>query len=263
MRFSFAALALTAVILAAPAQAETVRDPVVSIDTCAAPPSTPDSLVMTIEAAPAIQFAGVSEVKAADSPFLNKLAPLMILPFLFAGSVKTVIADKDGYPALATSDRGNLNQLIRDFYHWTQNRIIAATAATYPLCATGTTASKVKTTNATVVLNNGVVNAVAATDDAWTLTGANLATGKTRKYLLCVSAADAFTVIASDDQATAADCRFGQRPADGIAVLGILQVTNNSGADFVPGTTLLSAVTPTYLDGSTDLAFLSSVVLPN
>ena len=127
--------------------------------------------------------------------------------------------------------------------------------------ATGTTTSKVKVAQATVCLNNGVVNAVGITDDAWTLTGANLATGYSRKYLLLVDAADAFTVQASDDKASAADCRFSSRPADGKCILGILTVTNASGADFVPGTTLLGAagITATYIDGFSDLPYLSKV----
>lgn len=256
-RLSLAALAI-AVTLVACASAQDHPAPV-------------SAEVMTIEAAPS--YATVPANYTVDTTThapvsapldaLEILGPLSLLAF--AGAVKTVVADKDGYPALATSDRGNLNQLIRDFYHWSQNRIIAATAATYPVVAIGTDTTKVKTTNATVLLNNGVVNALAATDNFWTLTGDDLATGKSRKYLLCVDAADAASVIASDDQASADDCRFSIRPADGVAVVGLLQIDNASGAAFVPGTTGLDAagITDTYLDGSTDLAFLSKVVLPN
>lgn len=117
--------------------------------------------------------------------------------------------------------------------------------------AIATTASKVKTAVAVQFLVNGVYTKLAISDNFWTLTGANLADGYTRKYLLLVDGAGAASVLASDDRLTAAaaQCVFPAIPA-GKVCLGVLQV-DTSGAAFVPGTTLLSAgtVTDTYTDG--------------
>lgn len=143
------------------------------------------------------------------------------------------------------------NQAVRDLNYLLLNRIIAATAATYPVCAMAGTKSKAKTTNATVVLNAGVVNAVGATDNAWTLTGGVLAVSKFRKYLLLVDAADAFTVQASSDAAAAADCLFGGLPANGLTILGVLTVATDATHTFTPATTLLddAGITATFIDG--------------
>lgn len=177
-------------------------------------------------------------------------------------AVKTTSADKDSLPA-RDSVRQQLNKKIADFYYFMLNGVISTTIATLPLCARATTASKAKTTNATVTKHSGVANAVAATDNAWTLTGANLAAGFFRRYLLLVDAADAFTVLASTDAATAAACTWPALPADGLAIVGILTIANTTNP-FIPGTTLLSAagVTDTYIDGYDDSVFTSAQVTP-
>ncbi len=118
--------------------------------------------------------------------------------------------------------------------------------------AIASTASKVKLAAAIDYLVDGVLTTKGITDDFWTLTGANLAAGYTRKYLLLIDASGAATVLASDDRLTAqaAACVFPAVPA-GKSVVGMLQV-DTGGAAFVPGTTLLSAgtVTDTYTDGA-------------
>jgi hypothetical protein len=175
-------------------------------------------------------------------------------------AIKTITADHDSRPARDTI-RIQLNALIRAFYYFLLNGLISTTTATLPACARATTASKVKTTNATVTQHSGVANAVAASDNAWTLTGANLAAGFFRRYLLIVDAADAFTVQASSDAATKAACTWSGLPGDGFAILGILTIQNTTNP-FVPGTTLLSAagVTDTYIDGIDDSIIPVSVV---
>lgn len=158
--------------------------------------------------------------------------------------------------------RVQLNNLIRDFAYHRANGLSPAAILT-PIVARGTTASKVKTTQATHTIHSGVQVAAAAVDDAWTLTGGTLAAGFVRRYLLLRSAGGVFTVLASDDQTTAAACRWAQRPADGLAIMGILTVANATNP-FVPGTTLLSAtgVTDTYQDGVDANVFAASIVQP-
>lgn len=175
-------------------------------------------------------------------------------------AVKTAAADHNSKPA-RDSVRQQLNRLISCFYYFLMNGVLSTTVATLPLVATATVTSKVKTTNATVLKNSGVANAVAATDNAWTLTGTTFAAGLFRRYLLLVDAADAFTVQASSDAATAALCLWNNLPADGLAIAGILTIQNATNP-FIPGTTLLGAagVTATYIDGYDDSVILASLV---
>lgn len=148
--------------------------------------------------------------------------------------------------------RQQYNLLAKAHTYFSLNRIISATAATYPVVDIGGTATKVKTTNATVLLTAGAVNALAATDNFWTLTGGVLAASSWRRYLLLVDAADAATVLASDDSTvSAAACRWHTLPDNGYTIVGILTVATNSSTTFTPDSTNLSAagVTDTYVDG--------------
>lgn len=162
-----------------------------------------------------------------------------------------------GSPSGTLTIEQNRQRLLQ--YFRTRNGVISTTVAALPAVARGTTASKVKTTNATVTKHAGVQgNAVGATDDAWTLTGAAIvnASGANQfvRYLLLVSSADAFTVQRSSVAATAAACAFDNLPADGLAIAGILTVQITNGTTFTPGATLLSAagITDTYIDGDCD-----------
>jgi hypothetical protein len=155
------------------------------------------------------------------------------------------------YPALDTV-RQQYNRLASAFTYFSLNGVASTTVATAPVCDIGTTATKVKTTNATVLRNSGALNALAASDDFWTLTGGVLAVSSFRRYLLLCDASDVATVLASDDVTTAAaDCRWTTQPANGLAIVGVLTVATNGSTTFTPGTTNLSAagVTDTYIDG--------------
>lgn len=152
--------------------------------------------------------------------------------------------------------RDTVRQEYNKLAAWTSyiglNGVASTTVATAPVCDIATTATKVKTTNATVLRNAGALNALAASDDFWTLTGGVLAVSSFRRYLLLCDASDVATVLASDDVTTAAaDCRWTTQPANGQAIVGIVTVATNGSTTFTPGTTNLSAagITDTYIDG--------------
>jgi hypothetical protein len=119
------------------------------------------------------------------------------------------------------------------------------------------------------------MKSLTATDDLWTLTGANLAAGSVRRYLMLWDGASATTVVsvlASNDQVVAsyassaaalAACRFPKLPPAGTVIVGIISIVNLTNA-FIPATTALTAtgVTTTYLDGLDDSVFLSQQVTP-
>lgn len=115
--------------------------------------------------------------------------------------------------------------------------------------AIGTTASKVRTTATATYLSDGIFKSKAATDDFWTLSGTTVTDGNFQKYLLCIDANGAASIVEGTQGASAGAVVLPAWPASK-TVLGILQV-QTVGADFVPGTTLLSAaeVTDTYFDG--------------
>lgn len=173
----------------------------------------------------------------------------------------SVAQDKSSYFS-TDSVRANLNALVADFAYFILNGVRSATVATMPVCARATTASKVKTTNATVLNESGAAVALAATDNYWTLTGGNLAAGFARRYLLLDTAGVA-SVLASADAATAAACRWASRPANGSAIVGVLTIVNATNP-FIPGTTLLSAagVTDTYIDGIDINVPLATLITP-
>ncbi len=161
--------------------------------------------------------------------------------------------------------RQELNKVMQAHTYFALNGIASGTVAATPAVTIATTASKVKTTNATVLLNAGVMNALAASDDFWTLTGGVLAASSFRRYLLLCDAADAATVLASDDSiVSAAACRWSTLPANGTAIVGILTVATDSTHTFTPATTLLSAagITDTYVDGWDISVPLYDIVTP-
>jgi hypothetical protein len=175
----------------------------------------------------------------------------------------TVVMDKNA-PPVTDSVRVAYNLAVRDLIYFMLNRVVHAAAASMPVCATATTTSKVKTTNACTLVNAGAVNALAATDNFWTLTGGDLAVSSFRRYLLCADASDAASVIASTDAATAAACRFPNLPANGVAIVGVLTVATDATHTFTPGTTLLGAagITATYIDGIDINVPLATLVAP-
>lgn len=192
------------------------------------------------------------------TPFLNPNALVLLGAGGVMGTLASAAADLDTYPARKTVQyQYNLLALWTSYIN--RNRVISSTAATLPVLAIGSTTTKVKTTNASVVALSGVATALAATDNAWTLTGGNLATGFVRKYLMLWNGA-VFTVVQSDQDAavgspsTAFTFSNPNIPADGVVIVGVITVSNASGAAFIPATTALSAagVTTTYMDGCGD-----------
>lgn len=259
---SVAAIALVA--STAPAQTTAGRDDAHAL----AVPSVNHYDSIVASPAPTIRaetfrLAAPDTVKENTSLSLERVGWIVLLPFAFAGAVKTISADKDSYP-VGVSTRDQLNQLIRDFYYFTQNGVMSSTVATQPLCARGGTAQKVKTTNATVLKENGAAVALAATDDYWTLAPVGvLAVSSFRRFLLLDTAGVA-SVQASTDAATAAGCTWTNRPAAGTAIVGILTVATDATHTFTPATTALNAagITATFIDGIDDSVFFASVVTP-
>jgi hypothetical protein len=174
------------------------------------------------------------------------------------GALKSVSADNDSFPS-RISVLQQYNALANWVSYTNRNRVIAATVASLPQVAQATTATKAKTTQATVLLNGGAVNALAATDNFWTLTGGVIAAGLSRKYLLLSDGSDAASVLASDDQAVAANCSFPGLPADGLAPVGSVTITCDATHTFTPATTNLATatgITVTFSDGWVDDASL-------
>lgn len=168
------------------------------------------------------------------------------------GGLATVSDDHSGKPGSPELLNGEFVRQLKLDYYLRRNGVISTTIATLPALTLGSNKAKLKTTNATVLKNAGVANALGASDDAFVLTGANLAIGSFRRYLCLVDSADAKTVLASSDAATAALCAFPYLPADGLAIVGIVTITST--ALFIPATTELDAagVTATYKDGDQD-----------
>jgi hypothetical protein len=187
----------------------------------------------SIHAAPSAPFSGPQSASLMT----------MLVGLALMGSVKTVVSDKNTVAPSSDSVRQYFNRLVADFYYFLQNGVLSTTVATLPLCARATTASKVKTTNATVLKEAGIAVALGATDNFWTLTGANIAAGFFRRYLLLDTA--------------------GVASVQATAIVGILTIQNATNP-FIPGTTLLSAagVTDTYIDGNDDVVFQSAQVTP-
>ena len=176
----------------------------------------------------------------------------------------TTAQGSEGYPAYDMV-RQQYNKLAAWTSYAMLNGVASTTVATAPVVDIASTATKVKTTNATVLRNAGALNALAATDDFWTLTGGVLAVSSFRRYLLLCDASDTASVLASDDVTTAAaDCRWTTQPANGTAIVGIVTVATNGSTTFTPGTTNLSAagITDTYVDGWDISVPLFDIVTP-
>jgi hypothetical protein len=75
-------------------------------------------------------------------------------------------------------------------------------------------------------------------------------TGSSQKYLLLRDVANVPTVQEGVFAATLAGVTFGPMPA-GKACVGVLNIVNTSGANFVPGTTALNAagIAATFTNG--------------
>jgi hypothetical protein len=213
--------------------------------------------------APAVAFA--AGVTPTVEHQLGIGAIVGVVGGLFIGTISdTTAQDKASYFALDTV-RAQFNILAQDFNYFLLNNIAAATTGTYPGCTTATVTSQVKTANATVYLSAGVPKALGATDNFWTLTGAALAVSSFRRYLLLVDAAGVATVLASaDSTVSAAACRWSSRPANGLAILGVLTVATDATHTFTPATTLLGAagITATYIDGIDISVPLATLVSP-
>lgn len=175
-----------------------------------------------------------------------------LISLAVVGGLATVSNDRNAHnlPSETVREENNRQRLLS--YFRGRNGVISTTIATLPALTLGTNKAKLKTTNATVLRNAGVANALAASDDAFVLTGAALAIGSFRRYLCLVASDDTKSVLASDDAATAAACAFPYLPADGLAIVGI--VTISSTGVFTPAVTELDAagVTATYKDGDQD-----------
>lgn len=197
----------------------------------------------------------------------------------------TVTQNGGSFPA-KDETRQQFNNINKDFNYGRFNRPawqVAAAAVAPPVCATGTTTSKAKTTATTQLVVGGVLKSLTATDDLWSFVAdaANtLAIGSVRRYQLCWDGTSATTVVSvrpSNDQVIAtsplgtaasalAACRWFSLPPNGTVIVGVLSLTNGPTAPvvFTPGTTLFGAtgVVVAFIDGDDQNCFLSSQVAP-
>lgn len=196
-------------------------------------------------------------------------------------SINDSVAQDHNTPPALDGVRANQALAIKDMMKATLDRPawqVAAAAVAPPVCATGTTTSKAKTTATTQLYVNGVPLSLTATDDLWSLVAdaANvLAAGSVRRYQLLWDGTSATTVVsvaASNDKVIAsyanataalAACRWPGSPPLGTVVVGVLSIANVTNA-FTPGTTLLGAagVTATYRDGPDANCFQASLLTP-
>lgn len=131
------------------------------------------------------------------------------------------------------------------------DRFIANAALTAAGCAQATTVAQAKTVNSLTYRSNGNFKVKAGTDNFWNFAGGtNVPTANSQKYLLLVDAAGAASFAEGTFAATAAAVILPAAPA-GKTVVGIMTIVNTSGANFVPGTTSLSAagIATTFVDG--------------
>lgn len=213
--------------------------------------------------------------------------PLLLAPLMMVGSVLDTTSIGAGGPNPAWDNiRAQVNNIIKDAMYAVLNRPawqVAAAAVAPPVCATGTTTSKVKTTATTQCVIDGVLISLTATDDLWSLVAdaANtLAIGYCRRYQLLWDGASGTTTVsvaASNDKSIAAlgsaalalaACRWPGLPAKSAAgnsqvIVGVLSIANVTNI-FTPGTTLLGAagVTATYRDGPDAACFIATPITP-
>lgn len=186
-----------------------------------------------------------------------------------AESVKATMATPADVAADTTSYfptdavRQQFNTLLTDLRYFLQHQVFTSGAI-----ATATVTSQVKTVASAVYSCLTGIFTLGATDNFWTLgtatSNTNVAIGGFQKYLLCVNAAGAASVIEGiQSLVSLAAVTFNKQPAAGVTILGILHVTNATNV-FIPGTTLLGAagVTAAYQNGVNTDAMLSSKVRP-
>lgn len=234
------------------------------------------SLVIILASAVA-HAAGVLPMHSLSLDVIGPALPML----MFAGSVNDSIAQDKNSNFVTDTVRAMVNLQLKDTIYGLLNRPawqVAAAAVAPPVCATGTTTSKVKTTATTQLFLNGIPLSLTATDDLWSLVAdaANtLAIGSVRKYQLLWDGTSATTVVSvapSNDKVIAsfasaavalAACRWPSLPPIGTAIVGVLSITNITNV-FTPGTTLLGAagVTAAYRDGPDANCFIASVVTP-
>lgn len=164
-----------------------------------------------------------------------------------AGATRTQKASSQ--PAFDETRQEHNNLVDDDNYHHLNYALASATLAI------GTTLTKVSSTTAATVVAGGVFSAQkAATVDEFTLgvAGSNtaVATGFAQKYILFRDAANVPTVQEGVQALTLAGVTFGAMPA-GKASVGVLNIVNTSGVNFVPGTTNLNAagIAATFTNG--------------
>ena len=115
-------------------------------------------------------------------------------------SVNDSVAQDQNAPFAKDTVRAYYDLLLKDFIKGTLDRPawqVAAAAVAPPVCNTGTTTSKVKTTATTQMYLNGIPLSLTATDDLWSLVSdaANtLAIGSCRRYQLLWDGTSATTV---------------------------------------------------------------------
>jgi hypothetical protein len=171
-------------------------------------------------------------------------------------------ADTTQYLA-SDSVRQQFNILMQDLRYFLQHQIFTSAAL-----AIATVTSQVKSVAASVYSTSTGIFTLAATDNFWTLgtatSNTNVAIGGFQKYLLCVNAAGAASVIEGlQNLVSLATVTFPKQPAVGVTIVGILHVTNATNV-FIPGTTLLGAagVTAAFQNGVNTDDMMAAKVRP-
>lgn len=156
--------------------------------------------------------------------------------------------------------RQELGKLVDDLNYHILNGI---SGNALPALAQGTTATKAKTVNSVNYFSAGVPKTKAGTDDLWTLSGTTVAVSSFQKYLLLLDAAGTASVQEGVQSTVgASSVKFGQLPASGKAIIGILTIATDASHTFVPGTTALNAagITATFSDGLDPAILLAAKV---
>jgi hypothetical protein len=253
-----AAVGLHTELEASPQRGDTVvASSVDSLPTYTVKAYTPTATVPQLEAQADSAVSQHVEVE------MDGLAPLLF-PMIgfglvgFLGDSQTV--DRDSPPLRGDTYRQMLNTFMTEM-----SRLFFNAALTDGGVSIGTTTTKVRSNASITYRSSGELKAKASTDDLWTLTGAALAIGYSRLYLLLLDAAGTATVLASDDVLTAnvANARFPSLVADGTAIVGWVSIANASAGVFTPGATALNAagITTTYFDGVPPRALYGSKLL--
>jgi hypothetical protein len=148
--------------------------------------------------------------------------------------------------------------LIRNAFKWQDERtaleFIYNTFLTHCLTsaglAIGSTGNKEKVANgACSYAINGIIYTLSANANGTALAGGAQATGTYCKYLVSVNASGTVTITAGVSASTAAEAELPALPSANCP-LGYVQIYNNSGSNFIPGTTALDAsgITATYVN---------------